>query len=135
MPLVRAWCGSPRTRGPRWPRHPGCAWGAAAADGRDGRGAAAALPADGRETRPLVARHACHHRPDEARQGADRDRRAGLNAEPFTIEIIAAVAAQERRLISRRTKDALAAAKARGVKLGGYRLTVRPRRPRHSTAL
>jgi len=45
----------------------------------------------------------------------------GLNAEPFTIEIMAAVAAQERRLISRRTKDALAAAKARGVKLGGYR--------------
>src|SRR4029077_17176460 len=34
----------------------------------------------------------------------------GLNAEPFTIEIMAAVAAQERRLISRRTKDALAAA-------------------------
>jgi DNA invertase Pin-like site-specific DNA recombinase len=45
----------------------------------------------------------------------------GLNAEPFTIEIMAAIAAQERRLISRRTKDALAAAKARGVKLGGYR--------------
>ena len=45
----------------------------------------------------------------------------GLNAEPFTIEIMAAVAAQERRLISRRTKDALRAAKARGVKLGGYR--------------
>jgi DNA invertase Pin-like site-specific DNA recombinase len=45
----------------------------------------------------------------------------GLNAEPFTIEIMAAVAAQERRLISRRTKEALRAAKARGVKLGGYR--------------
>jgi DNA invertase Pin-like site-specific DNA recombinase len=45
----------------------------------------------------------------------------GLNAEPFTIEIMAAVAAQERRLISRRTKEALAAAKRRGVKLGGDR--------------
>ena len=43
----------------------------------------------------------------------------GLNAEPFTIEIMAAVAAQERRLISRRAKGA--AAKARGVKLGRYR--------------
>jgi DNA invertase Pin-like site-specific DNA recombinase len=45
----------------------------------------------------------------------------GLRAEPFIIEIMAAVASQERRMISRRTKEALAAAKARGVKLGGYR--------------
>jgi len=45
----------------------------------------------------------------------------GLRAEPFIIEIMAAVASQERRMISRRTRDALQAAKARGVKLGGYR--------------
>jgi DNA invertase Pin-like site-specific DNA recombinase len=58
----------------------------------------------------------------------------GLNAEPFTIEIMAAVAAQERRLISRRTKKALAAAKARGVKLGGYRHDGSTSKPRRSTA-
>jgi DNA invertase Pin-like site-specific DNA recombinase len=45
----------------------------------------------------------------------------GLNAEPVLIEMMAVIAAQERRMISRRTKAALAAAKARGVRLGGFR--------------
>jgi DNA invertase Pin-like site-specific DNA recombinase len=45
----------------------------------------------------------------------------GLNAEPVVVEMMAVIASQERRMISRRTKDALAAAKRRGVKLGGYR--------------
>lgn len=39
-------------------------------------------------------------------------------ADEFTVHILAAVAQRERKLISERTKGALAAAKARGVKLG-----------------
>src|SRR5262245_44493074 len=43
------------------------------------------------------------------------------NADPFMLHIYAAVAEQERTKISQRTKDALAAAKARGVKFGNPR--------------
>src|ERR671910_1409756 len=42
-------------------------------------------------------------------------------ADSFLFGVMAMVADEERRMISRRTKQALAAAKARGVKLGGIR--------------
>lgn len=43
------------------------------------------------------------------------------NADKFQLHIYAALAEQERDFISHRTKEALKAAKARGVKLGGLR--------------
>jgi len=42
----------------------------------------------------------------------------GRNVDPFTLHIYAALAEQERRMISERTKAGLQAAKARGVQLG-----------------
>lgn len=53
----------------------------------------------------------------------------GPHADPFMLHVYAALAEQERRMISMRTKAALAAAKARGVVLGGdrgYRPTTAP---------
>ena len=43
----------------------------------------------------------------------------GADADPFMLHLYAALAEKERAMISRRTKDALAARKAQGVKLGG----------------
>jgi DNA invertase Pin-like site-specific DNA recombinase len=46
----------------------------------------------------------------------------GPDVDPFLLHLYAALAEKERRLISHRTKAALAAAKARGMKLGNPRL-------------
>ncbi len=43
----------------------------------------------------------------------------GADADPFMLHLYAALAEKERRLISERTKAALAAKKAQGVRLGG----------------
>jgi DNA invertase Pin-like site-specific DNA recombinase len=43
----------------------------------------------------------------------------GADADPFMLHLYAALAEKERRLISQRTRDALAAKKAQGLKLGG----------------
>jgi DNA invertase Pin-like site-specific DNA recombinase len=45
----------------------------------------------------------------------------GADADPFMLHLYAALAEKERAMISRRTKDALAAKKAQGVTLGGLR--------------
>jgi DNA invertase Pin-like site-specific DNA recombinase len=52
------------------------------------------------------------------------------NANRLTVGIMAMVAEEERRMISKRTKDALAAAKKRGTKLGGDRGVVPTKRAR-----
>jgi len=44
----------------------------------------------------------------------------GVDADPFMLHLYAALAEKERALISQRTKDALARAKAKGVELGKH---------------
>ena len=50
----------------------------------------------------------------------------GRNVDPFTLHIYAALAEQERRMISQRTKAGLEVAKANGKKLGNPMLKAKP---------
>jgi DNA invertase Pin-like site-specific DNA recombinase len=52
----------------------------------------------------------------------------GPDVDPFILHLFAALAEKERAMISARTKSALAAARARGVKLGGPKLAQARRR-------
>lgn len=56
------------------------------------------------------------------------------NANRLTVGIMAMVAEEERRMISKRTKDALAAARRRGTKLGGDRGVVPSKNAREMAA-
>lgn len=46
----------------------------------------------------------------------------GADADPFMLHLYAALAEKERAMIAQRTRDALAAARARGIRLGNPRL-------------
>ena len=52
----------------------------------------------------------------------------GPDVDPFILHLFAALAQKERALISKRTTEALAAAKARGLRSATQRLTRRARR-------
>jgi DNA invertase Pin-like site-specific DNA recombinase len=56
--------------------------------------------------------------------GANVSSELGPDVDPFVLHLFAAFAEKERALISTRTRQALAAAKARGVTLGNPRLHV-----------
>ena len=58
----------------------------------------------------------------------------GPDVDPFMLHIYAAFAEKERRAIAQRTKDALAAAKARGVVLGNAQQAARNKQKADATA-
>jgi DNA invertase Pin-like site-specific DNA recombinase len=58
----------------------------------------------------------------------------GRQADPFVLHLFAALAQKERQLISERTRAGLAAAKARGVKLGSHGRTITAEQYQHAAA-
>lgn len=58
----------------------------------------------------------------------------GRQADPFVLHLFAALAEKERQLISERTRAGLAAAKARGVKLGSHGRVISAQQYRNAVA-
>jgi DNA invertase Pin-like site-specific DNA recombinase len=75
------------------------------------------------EARSPQSRRTFHQRPHDP-QGVLPGRRVGPDVDPFVLHLFAALAEKERALISTRTRQALEAAKARGVALGSPKLHV-----------
>ena len=73
------------------------------------------------------AQRGVHIEPDES--GVEFHAVDFPQANCLMVHILAAVAEHEAKVISERTKAALAAAKRRGVKLGGYRGTTITKAP------
>ena len=80
------------------------------------------MPRGRRQAGPSQPRGTLHQRSDGS-PGALRGRGVGADVDPFILHLFAALAEKERSLISTRTRQALAAAKARGAILGSPKLS------------
>ena len=96
-------------------------------------GEARRCPVAGREARSALPRRGVHRRSDGQRVPFIVAE-LGADADPFMLHIYAALAEKERRLISARTKAALAEAKARGTRLADMEPNALPQHTRRRLA-